>query len=68
MHACINCDGACYCHGDIDDCEVETREYSRARCIGCGCDNEADSLWDTGEWESDIEDDGAEGPSGMFDL
>jgi hypothetical protein len=37
MHACINCDGDCFCHGDIDDCQVERPEYSYARCTGCGC-------------------------------
>jgi hypothetical protein len=37
VHNCFRCDGACYCHGDIDACEVELPEYSYLRCIGCGC-------------------------------
>jgi hypothetical protein len=35
MHTCPECGQACYCHGDIDDCEVETREYSAANCTCC---------------------------------
>ena len=37
MHDCIHCGGACYCHGDIDDCVVETLEHSAEHCVGCGC-------------------------------
>lgn len=37
MHSCVACDGACYCHGDIDDCEVETPQYAWMNCTGCGC-------------------------------
>lgn len=37
MHNCVTCDGACYCHGDIDDCQVETEEYAYENCTGCGC-------------------------------
>ncbi len=37
MHDCIRCGGACYCHGDIDDCPVETVEYAYEHCISCGC-------------------------------
>lgn len=37
MHDCMNCGCACYCHGDLDDCVVETPEYSYANCEGCGC-------------------------------
>lgn len=40
MHNCITCDGACYCHGDIDDCEVETPEYAYMNCTGCGCNED----------------------------
>ena len=32
MHSCPECGQACYCHGDIDDCVVETEEYSSAHC------------------------------------
>jgi hypothetical protein len=32
MHSCPECGQACYCHGDIDDCEVETEEYSSEYC------------------------------------
>ena len=24
MHTCPECGQACYCHGDIDDCEIES--------------------------------------------
>jgi hypothetical protein len=37
MHDCVLCGCACYCHGDIDDCVVETIEYSSEGC-GCGED------------------------------
>ena len=37
MHDCVDCGCACYCHGDIDDCVVETWQYSAAHCTGCGC-------------------------------
>lgn len=43
MHHCPDCGQACYCHGDIDDCEVETVAYSSLHCRcpfdavnGCG--------------------------------
>lgn len=42
MHDCADCGGACYCHGDIDDCQVETEEYSYMHCEGCGCDDDED--------------------------
>lgn len=45
MHDCINCGCACYCHGDIDDCQVETVEYAYDHCEGCGCAQEPDSGW-----------------------
>lgn len=32
MHDCPDCGQACYCHGDIDDCVVETEEYSSEHC------------------------------------
>lgn len=32
MHHCPECGQACYCHGDIDDCEVETPEYAAEHC------------------------------------
>ena len=32
MHSCPVCGQACYCHGDIDDTEVETEEYASANC------------------------------------
>lgn len=32
MHECPECGQACYCHGDIDDCVVETWEYSAEHC------------------------------------
>jgi hypothetical protein len=38
MHDCIHCGCACYCHGDIDDCQVETVKYAAEHCDGCGCD------------------------------
>ena len=45
MHECPECGQACYCHGDIDDCTVETEEYSSMMCEcpyspdGCGGDD-----------------------------
>lgn len=53
MHDCISCGCACYCHGDIDDCQVEHPRYSAMHCTGCGC--EEDPLFD--EWEHDYSDD-----------
>lgn len=44
MHNCINCGGACYCHGDIDDCQVETEEYAYMHCTGCGCHEDDDAF------------------------
>lgn len=44
MHDCSLCGSACYCHGDIDDCQVETDEYAYMNCDGCGC--EADDFDD----------------------
>lgn len=45
MHHCPDCGQACYCHGDIDDCEVETPEYAAKHCVcafdrvnGCGAE------------------------------
>lgn len=32
MHTCPDCGQECYCHGDIDDCQVETEEYSSMHC------------------------------------
>lgn len=40
MHDCSMCGCACYCHGDIDDCVVETAEYSYMHCEGCGCEED----------------------------
>lgn len=42
MHDCVNCGGACYCHGDIDDCAVETEEFAWEHCEGCGCTDDID--------------------------
>lgn len=36
MHSCVNCGQAYYCHGDIDDCEVESPDYAEDNCTGCG--------------------------------
>jgi len=49
MHSCPRCGQACYCHGDIDDCVVETEAYSSARCT-CDCDEEPDDDFDDG-WD-----------------
>jgi hypothetical protein len=55
MHDCNYCGCACYCHGDIDDCPVETIEFAAEHCTGCGCEEqrlaEQDDLFE--------EDDGA---------
>lgn len=42
MHDCSICGCACYCHGDIDDCQVETVDYSYMHCDGCGCSDDPD--------------------------
>jgi hypothetical protein len=34
MHSCQQCGCACYCGGDIDDCDVG--DFCR---VGCGCDD-----------------------------
>jgi hypothetical protein len=44
MHDCFLCGQACYCHGDIDDCQVETVEYAYMNCEGCGCPEDEDFL------------------------
>ena len=49
MHDCVLCGCACYCHGDIDDCVVETIEYSYEHCEGCGCAEDADAFFDEEE-------------------
>lgn len=46
MHDCVNCGCACYCHGDIDDCPVETIEYAYEHCTGCGCPEELEDIDD----------------------
>lgn len=51
MHDCVGCGCACYCHGDIDDCSVETVEYSWMHCETCGCSEDevfedSDDDWD----------------------
>ena len=43
MHSCPTCDQACYCCGDIDDCEVSTE----IDCIHCSEEAESDDA--TGE-------------------
>lgn len=35
MHSCPDCGKACYCHGDIDDTEVEMPEFSASNCDCC---------------------------------
>jgi len=47
MHDCYLCGQACYCHGDIDDCPVETEEYAYMNCDGCGsCEDCDDGQYD----------------------
>ncbi len=60
MHNCVTCDGACYCHGDIDDCQVETEEYAYENCTGCGCKEDGlegfadgDMCWPPELWPDD---------------
>lgn len=36
MHSCPDCGQACYCHGDIDDAEVEDPKFSAPQCV-CEC-------------------------------
>lgn len=52
MHDCSMCGCACYCHGDIDDCQVETIECAWMHCDGCGCGEDPDG-WDDGDWMDD---------------
>jgi hypothetical protein len=59
MHDCFQCGCACYCHGDIDDCQVETAEYADEHCVGCGCPSE-DEL----DYEDEAEFDCADSPTG----
>lgn len=35
MHSCMTCGCACYCGGDIDDCDVG--DHCR---VGCGCEED----------------------------
>lgn len=35
MHSCMKCGCACYCGGDIDDCDVG--DYCS---VGCGCEGD----------------------------
>jgi hypothetical protein len=53
MHSCPDCGQACYCHGDIDDCEVETVAYSSARCTH---DCEMHAEYDDDEYWADEDD------------
>ncbi len=57
MHFCPDCGQACFCHGDIDDCEVETPEYSAAHCTH-ECDDYED---ERDNWDDDWIDEGGEG-------
>jgi len=43
VHDCVRCGCACYCHGDIDDCEVEDPLYAYMHCEGCGCEEADDA-------------------------
>lgn len=44
MHSCQVCGCACYCGGDIDDCEVGDE------CVeGCGCPEEDDDEAEGGD-------------------
>lgn len=45
MHDCINCGGACYCSGDIEDHHVGDHD-----CNGCGCDE------DEAQWADEYDD------------
>ena len=49
MHDCSICGCACYCHGDIDDCQVETEEYAYMNCEGCGCEEDYDPMMFEGD-------------------
>lgn len=63
MHDCSMCGCACYCHGDIDDCQVETVEYAYMHCDGCGChEDDYDPALD------DEDDDYHFGPTEPFDA
>jgi len=52
MHDCYRCGQACDCHGDIDDCMVETEEYAYMNCKGCGAHDcyESDNIIDDDDY------------------
>lgn len=57
-HDCPECGLMCYCHGDIDDSVVETREFSDAHCTHCPADGEREN--------SPVSDDDAEYFNGLY--
>ncbi len=60
MHSCPECGSACYCGGDVDDCEVGDEE-AEENCTHCaeGDGDEDDEEWyDEEEDEEDEEEDG----------
>jgi hypothetical protein len=62
MHHCTECGQACYCHGDIDDCVVETEEYSYLNCT-CPCEeNDGDDGDDFDPDDADRRQQTADGP------
>lgn len=47
MHYCPECGQACFCHGDLDDCVVETEAYSSRHCTHPErCEAERDREYD----------------------
>jgi len=54
MHDCSLCGCACYCHGDIDDCQVETIEYAYMHCDGCGCEEDPHEIDEDEDQDQDL--------------
>jgi hypothetical protein len=52
-HSCPNCGSACYCHGDIEDCLLPSREAEAA----CTCCPDPDDCDDAGFWDEFDQDD-----------
>jgi hypothetical protein len=52
MHECPECGQACYCSGDLDDCQVFTEEWVYDNCQHpCEPVDIDDEDWDCGDFE-----------------
>lgn len=72
MHYCPECGQACYCHGDIDDTQVETPEYSDPRCTcpfdadGCGVERADHDEWPEDDEDDVVDDESSKRPGGAW--